>query len=234
MPFTKIGKNKNVSPSGRVFTDKQVKLYYATDGFKNMDEEEMKTKENNTNAKMKKKDLVEYIKFKKDGGYKKYKKSELTEQRNNYDFPTLPGITGQETRDILKYLEKLRLSGLTNMFGAHPILNWAKDDLERWLYGMRKDLDSLEEEKERITDELEYDDEDSMSYERDIESIEEEIEIIEYLLDNKRKIRDILIRAALAKIDQGDGNHETGNVQRVFEKMAKDAWQMWVGLLNIG
>ena len=34
MPFKKIGKNKNVSPSGRVFTDAQVKLYYATDGFK--------------------------------------------------------------------------------------------------------------------------------------------------------------------------------------------------------
>jgi len=33
MPFRKIGKNKNVSPSGKVFTDKQVKLYYATDGF---------------------------------------------------------------------------------------------------------------------------------------------------------------------------------------------------------
>ena len=36
MPFKKTGKNRNVSPSGRVFTDKQVKLYYATDGFKNM------------------------------------------------------------------------------------------------------------------------------------------------------------------------------------------------------
>jgi len=34
MPFKKTGTNKNVSPSGRVFTDKQVKLYYATDGFK--------------------------------------------------------------------------------------------------------------------------------------------------------------------------------------------------------
>ena len=34
MPFKKVGKNKNVSPSGKVFTDKQVKLYYATDGFK--------------------------------------------------------------------------------------------------------------------------------------------------------------------------------------------------------
>ena len=35
MPFKKTGTNRNVSPSGRVFTDKQVKLYYATDGFKN-------------------------------------------------------------------------------------------------------------------------------------------------------------------------------------------------------
>ena len=34
MPFKKVAKNKNVSPSGRVFTDDQVKLYYATDGFK--------------------------------------------------------------------------------------------------------------------------------------------------------------------------------------------------------
>ena len=34
MPFNKIGRNKNISPSGKVFTDKQVKLYYATDGFK--------------------------------------------------------------------------------------------------------------------------------------------------------------------------------------------------------
>ncbi len=34
MPFKKVGKNRNVSPSGRVFTNKQVKLYYATDGFK--------------------------------------------------------------------------------------------------------------------------------------------------------------------------------------------------------
>ena len=34
MPFINIGENKNVSPSGKEFTDKQVKLYYATDGFK--------------------------------------------------------------------------------------------------------------------------------------------------------------------------------------------------------
>ena len=35
MPFKKIGKNKNLSlKSGRVFTDAQVKMYYATNGFK--------------------------------------------------------------------------------------------------------------------------------------------------------------------------------------------------------
>jgi len=33
MPFKKIGPNKYKSPSGRKFTKKQVKLYYATDGF---------------------------------------------------------------------------------------------------------------------------------------------------------------------------------------------------------
>lgn len=33
MPFTRISKNKYVSPSGKVFTKKQVKLYYATKGF---------------------------------------------------------------------------------------------------------------------------------------------------------------------------------------------------------
>jgi len=37
MPFVKIKKGKNAgkyrSPSGRVFTSKQVKKYYATNGF---------------------------------------------------------------------------------------------------------------------------------------------------------------------------------------------------------
>lgn len=33
MPFTKIGTNEYKSPSGRKFTTKQVKMYYATNGF---------------------------------------------------------------------------------------------------------------------------------------------------------------------------------------------------------
>jgi len=39
MPFTKVTKGKNkgkyTSPSGKVFTKKQVEAYYATDGFTN-------------------------------------------------------------------------------------------------------------------------------------------------------------------------------------------------------
>ena len=34
MPFKKIGRGKYKSPSGRKYTKKQVKMYYATKGFK--------------------------------------------------------------------------------------------------------------------------------------------------------------------------------------------------------
>lgn len=34
MPFLKQKNGKYKSPSGRIFTGKQVKMYYATDGFK--------------------------------------------------------------------------------------------------------------------------------------------------------------------------------------------------------
>ena len=221
-------------------SDKQRKWMWANEPeiaqrWEEMYEEEMKTEEKNTKPKMKKKDLVEYIKFKKDGGYKKFKKSDLIGEgkKSKYDIPTLRGITGQERRDILKYLEAIRQSGLTNMFGAHPILNWTKDDLHRWLYGMSKDIESLEQQKEDLEYDIENEGEDSGIYESELDSLEEQIEIINYLLDNKRKIRDILIRAALSHIERGDGNHETRNVQRVFEKMAKDAWVMWTSLYGI-
>lgn len=36
MPFTKVAPNKYKSPSGRTFTKKQVELYHASDGFKNL------------------------------------------------------------------------------------------------------------------------------------------------------------------------------------------------------
>ena len=129
----------------------------------------------------------------------------------------------------MKYLEMIRQSGIINMFGASPILNWTKDDLHRFLYGERNDPESIEreiEEEEENNDE-EWDNDTSISI------LEEKLKLINYLLDNKQKIRDILIRAALQRIDDTDGNHEMRNVQRIFEKMAKESWSFWVGMLNI-
>lgn len=34
MPFKKVGRNKYKSPSGKKYTGKQVRAYYATDWFK--------------------------------------------------------------------------------------------------------------------------------------------------------------------------------------------------------
>lgn len=34
MPFRKVGPNRFKSPSGKTYTAKQVKAYYATQGFK--------------------------------------------------------------------------------------------------------------------------------------------------------------------------------------------------------
>lgn len=34
MPFKKVGKNRYKSPGGKVYTARQVRAYYATNGFK--------------------------------------------------------------------------------------------------------------------------------------------------------------------------------------------------------
>ena len=107
------------------------------------------------------------------------------------------------------------------MFGAYPLLNWTKEDMERWLYGQKQDIESIEYQIEELKDDYEDDNE------SEIESLEEQLRIINYLLNNKQKIRDILIRTALKRIENGNGDMETINVQRVFEKLAKESWMMW-------
>jgi len=219
-------------------SDKQRKWMWANDPEMAQEwEDEEKLEEEEANPKMSKKDLVEYINFKTKGGVKKFKLGELVKEQNPprygqgngpYDFPYLNEVTPQERRDIMKYFEMIRQSGIVNMFGAHPILNWTKDDLHRFLYGERNDPESIEREIE----EEEYDNEDGEN-DNTISILEDKLEKINYLLDNKRKIRDVLIRAALNRIDNTDGNHEMRNVQRIFEKMAKEAWHFWVGIQQI-
>jgi hypothetical protein len=218
-------------------SDKQRKWMWANDPemAQEWEDEEKLEEDEIISSKMSKKDLVEYINFKTKGGVKKFKLGELVkEQRDDqYDFPYLNEVTPQERRDIMKYFEMIRQSGIVNMFGAHPILNWTKDDLHRFLYGERNDIESLEQQKEDLEYDIENEGEDSGIYESELESLEEQIEIINYLLDNKQKIRDVLIRGALNRIDDTDGNHEMRNVQRIFEKMAKEAWHFWVGIQQI-
>ncbi len=219
-------------------SDKQRKWMWANDPEMAQEwEDEEKLEEEEVNPKMSKKDLVEYINFKTKGGVKKFKLGELVKEQNPprygqgngpYDFPYLNEVTPQERRDIMKYFEMIRQSGIVNMFGAHPLLNWTKDDLHRFLYGERNDPESIEREIE----EEEYDNEDGEN-DNTISILEDKLEKINYLLDNKRKMRDILIRAALNRIENTDGNHETRNVQRIFEKMAKEAWHFWVGIQQI-
>ena len=167
---------------------------------------------------------MEYINFKKNGGVRKLTKNDiLREQYDGIENHIIEEMTGQERRDVVRYLEDIRESGLINMFGAAPILNWTKDDLHRWLYGMSNDIESLESRIESLKDEDDYEDDN----EYEIDSLEEQLEIINRLLGNKQKIRDILIRAALTRIENGDGNTETRRVQRLFEKLAKESWMMW-------
>ena len=206
-------------------SEKQRKWMWANDPdmAQSWEDEEKKGKrkkkrKKRKSPKMKKGDLVEYIKT-----------SIIKEQRDDpYNFPFLREVTHQERRDIMKYYEMLRQSGIINMFGSSPILNWTRDDLERFLYGERNDPESIESEIE----EEEYDNEDGEN-DNTISILEDKLEKINYLLDNKQKIRDVLIRAALNRIDNTDGNHEMRNVQRIFEKMAKEAWHFWVGIQQI-
>ena len=184
-----------------------------------------KSKKESINPRMKKNDLLEYI---KNSSVKKKSKIVKEQRDDQYDFPFLREVTPQERRDIMKYFEMLRQSGIINMFGSSAILNWTRDDLHRLLFGERNDPESIEGQIE----EEGYDNEDGEN-DSSISILEDKLEKINYLLDNKQKIRDILIRAALTRIDNTDGNHEMSNVQRVFEKMAKESWSFWVGMLNI-
>jgi len=178
-----------------------------------------------SNTKMKKGELMEYINFKRNGGIKKLRKRDIVKEQRNQTIHIVDEMDNHDKRDVMRYLEYIRESGLINMIGAHPILNWTKKDMERWLYGQKQDIESIEDE----IGNLKYEEDDNES---EIDSLEEQLKIINYLLDNKQKIRDILIRTAIKRIEEGDGNMETHNIQRVFQRLAKDSWMMWTTAIH--
>jgi len=174
-----------------------------------------KKKKESVNPKMKKGELMEYINSKKT----------MNENRGS-SLHIVPELNRREFSVIVGWLEKLRESGVINMFGCSPMLNWAPEDLHRWLYGQKQDPESIE----RQIEDLEYENEDGEN-DSQIESMTQQLETIQYLLEKKQAVRDVLIRAALQRIDNTDGNHELRNVQRVFEKLAKEAFLMWTSVV---
>ena len=151
------------------------------------------------NPRMTKKKLMEYIKSSKNVVKNTTKKNMIKEQSQDFEVPE-----GFSTRDLLfvvRYLETIRKSGLKNMYEASSLLNWTKSDLERWLYGQSKDLDSLEDD--------------------------DEIEIIEKLIEEKDAVRDALIRTAIKKAENS-GNYSDKTIQRYFERAANDAFGVFI------
>jgi hypothetical protein len=156
------------------------------------------------NPKMSKKGLISYIKESKSNNM-------IVTEQNNTNFERT------NRRELFTYLEKLRESGIVNMYASPGILTYTKDDLYRFLFGMKKDPESIES----LIDNSNDDDK--------IESSEKELSTINYLLDNKQKIRDILIRIALNKMEEnGIDDFETSTVNRYFDKASKDAFKMFM------
>jgi len=155
------------------------------------------------NPKMSKKGLISYIKESKSNNM-------IVTEQNNTNFERT------NRRELFTYLEKIRESGIVNMYASPSILTYTKDDLYRFLFGIKKDPESIES----LIDNS-YDD-------NKIESSEAELSTINYLLDNKQKIRDILIRIALNKMEEnGIDDFETSTVNRYFDRAAKDAFKMF-------
>ena len=176
-----------------------------------------KKKDENVKPKMKKKDLVEYIN----------KKMINIVKENSGEVFIITEIPALDKKEIFRFFEQLRQSGVINMFGSSPILNWTKEDLHRWLYGMGKDIESLESEIE----DLEYDNEEGEN-DGDIGMLQSQLENIKYLLENKDEIRNILIRAAMTRLEnRGEEDPDLSKVQRVFETLAKECFKMWTTAL---
>ena len=151
------------------------------------------------NPRMTKKKLMEYIKTSKKVVKNTTKKNMIKEQFQDFEVPE--GFSTRDLRIVVRYLETIRRSGLINMYEASSLLNWTKSDLERWLYGQSKDLDSLEDD--------------------------DEIKIVEKLLEEKDAVRDALIRTALKK-SENSGNYSDKTIQRYFERAANDAFGVFI------
>tara|TARA_B110000211_G_C14029149_1_gene531280 strand:+ start:257 stop:982 length:726 start_codon:yes stop_codon:yes gene_type:complete len=212
--FKKVSKEETDETSAKIYTDSvgYEESFKEKSKHESIDEKNLlsliKEKEN---PRMTKKGLIEYIKSskKKEVIKSTNKKGMVSEALSNNLGTKLRYFKGEKgaITKVMKYLEMIRQSGLENMHGAHPILNWAPDDLHRYLYGKSMDLDSLDD-----------DDRDK--------------KVIEYLVNHKQEVRDILTRVALRKAEEL-GDHEMNTIQRHFNQASREAFEIWVGIMSI-
>ncbi len=212
--FKKVSKEETDETAAKICTDSigYEESFKERSKHESIDEKKLlsliKEKEN---PRMTKKGLVEYIKStKKKEVIKSTTKtgmvSEALQDNLGKHLRYFKGEKGA-AKKVMKYLEMIRQSGLKNMHNAYPILNWSPDDLERYLYGKRMDLDSLD------SDDSQYD-------------------VIEYMINHKQEIRDILTRVALRKSEDED-DHSMETIQKHFRNAALEAFHIWVGIMSI-
>lgn len=193
------------------------------------DVEHSKKNEENVKPKMKKGDLIEYV----------YKNKFRLQENFEFNLPIIHYANNTEKKSLLNYIENIRKSGMINMVIAYympgsevapsQILVWDKDELYRFLFGKKMDPDYLR--KSNLNYDY-YDDEDEdEDYDEDEQEKENELlNIVEYLLDNKDKIRDILINLTIRQLSEND-DFDFENMKlfnRKFSDMANDAIKMYM------
>ena len=184
-----------------------------------------KKKDENIKPKMKKGDLVEYV---------NKNKTQLREN-HNFELPIIKFANREEKSEILNYVEAIRRSGLINMVMAYyipgsetapsQILVWEKDELHRFLYGKKMDPEYL---KKSSSNDMYFDDEEE--YEEEEEETDGDSELlntINYLLDNKNKIRDILINLTIRQLPEDFDYDNMKLFNRKFSDTANDAIKMY-------
>ncbi len=135
----------------------------------------------------------------------------------------------QDKRIVYNFLSTLRESGITNMFGAHQYMGMTSDDMQRVLYGMKKDPEHLL----TMAEDAEF--EDDMD---EAERLREKSELMQKLIDQSEDSRDALIRGAMKMCENveqfGDDDEETDQymncVNQKYRLLIREMFNFYMGI----
>lgn len=138
-------------------------------------------------------------------------------------------LGNEDKRTVYNFLKTLRESGITNMFASHQYLGLTGDDMQRILYGMKKDPEYL------LTKSEDAEFEDDMD---EAERLRDKSELMQKLIDQSEESRDALIRGAMKMCDTveqfGDDDEETDEymncVNKKFRLLIKEMFYFYIGI----